>query len=293
MVQPAEDVTPPFWRYNRAQHQLLFSAYHMSQTTLPDYVEELARRQPVELIGYPSAIATVAGHVVASGQTGRIRPRVVITNSETLFGWQREVIEQAFGCHVRDYYGSAESVVFAPQCSSGAYHFDPLLGIAEVVDDDGGPSGPGQPGRLVCTTLCNDVMPLVRYEIGDAAVRIEGRCSCGSPRDGVREILGRQDDVVITPDGRTVGRMDHIFKGVQGLRECQIVQDVADRIRLDIVADAGFDREQEELLRRNARVRLGSGVVVEVVRVPRISRNRAGKFRGVLSRVGGKTNGGD
>jgi phenylacetate-coenzyme A ligase PaaK-like adenylate-forming protein len=285
MVQPAENLTPPFWRYNHAGRQILFSAYHLSEQTLPAYVAELARRNPAELIGYPSAIATVAAHITASGQRGVVRPRVVITNSETLFAWQREIIESAFACPVMDYYGSAETVVFAPQCGAGAYHFSPLLGIAEIVDEAGQPAPPGQVGKLVCTTLSNHVMPLVRYAIGDDAVRLEGPCACGSALDGAREIIGRHDDTIMTPDGRSVGRMDHIFKGVTGIQECQIVQEARDLVRLVLVADAEFDARQETLLRHNARVRLTDAVRVEISRVKEIPRSRAGKFRGVVSRL--------
>jgi phenylacetate-CoA ligase len=285
MVQRAEDSSPPFWRYNRAQRQLLFSAYHMSDRTLPYYVEELARRQPVELIGYPSAIALLAGHITGSGKRGVVKPRAVVTNSETLFAWQRESIEEAFCCPVRDYYGSAEALVFAAQCAAGTYHLDPLLGIAEIVDSDGQPAAPGEPGRIVCTTLTNDVMPLVRYEVGDTAVRLDGPCPCGSALEGIREIIGRQDDVVKTPDGRIVGRLDHIFKGVTGIQECQIVQEALDCIRLLLVAEESFDDRQEGILRANARGRLGAAVRIELERVRQIPRTRAGKFRGVISRV--------
>lgn len=285
MVQPAERLQPPFWRYNHAERQLIFSAYHLAESTLPAYVAELTRRQPAEIIGYPSAIAVVANFLRKTGAVGVIRPKVVVTNSETLFAWQRDTIEQAFHCPVRDYYGSAESVVFAPQCAAGAYHFSPLLGVAEIVDRDGAAVQPGDTGRLLCTTLTNDVMPLVRYEIGDDAVRLAGPCPCGSPLDGASEIIGRHDDAVVTPDGREVGRMDHIFKGVTGIRECQIVQESLDLIRLVLVADAGFDARQEQLLRQNALVRLGGGVRVEIERVAEIPRSRAGKFRGVLSKV--------
>jgi phenylacetate-CoA ligase len=208
-----------------------------------------------------------------------------VTNSETLFGWQRQVIEEAFQCPVRDYYGSAEAVIFAPQCPEGTYHFDPLVGVAEIVDDENRPVPPGHSGRLLATTLTNRVMPLVRYEIGDLATRLDAPCRCGSPRDGAREIIGRQDDVIITRDGRIVGRVDHIFKGIVGIRECQVVQEAPDLVRLLVVADSEFDAAQERLVRSNAHSRLGDGVRIELVRVDRIPRARNGKFRGVVSRV--------
>jgi phenylacetate-CoA ligase len=287
MVQPAEILKPPFWRYNHAQRQILFSAYHLTEETIQYYVDELARRQPAEIIGYPSAISTVAAHINRAGQEGKVTPRVVITNSETLFAWQRRAIERAFGCPVRDYYGSAEAVVFAAQCEAGAYHFNPLLGIAEIVDDEGKPVRGGDSGRLVCTTLTNDTMPLVRYEVGDAAASLDAACPCGSLFPGVREIVGRQDDTILTPDGRAVGRIDHIFKGVSGIKECQVVQEALDLVRLMIVVDGDFDRDQEQLLRENARLRLGGAMRIEFCRVSTIPRTRAGKFRGVVSRLTG------
>ena len=285
MVQPPDRMAPPFWRFNRALRQVLFSAYHMNERTLPLYVDELARRQPAELIGYPSAIATIALHMTQTRKEGTVRPRVVITNSETLFAWQRAAIENAFGCPVRDYYGSAEALIFGPQCQAGAYHFDPLLGVAEVLGEDDRPVNPGESGRLVCTTLTNSVMPLVRYEIGDAATRLEGPCPCGSSREGIREIIGRQDDMIVTPDGRKIGRVDHIFKGIVGIRECQVVQEAPDLVRLLIVADLAFDEEQERRVRHNARSRLGDAVQVHMVRVDHIPRTRRGKFRGVISNL--------
>jgi phenylacetate-CoA ligase len=285
MVQPADHLGPPFWRYNRALRQLLFSSYHMTDRTLPLYLEELARWQPAELIGYPSAIAILATHILEAGQQGRIRPRVVITNSETLFGWQRQAIEEALGCPVRDYYGSAEAVIFAAQCREGTYHFDPLIGIAEIVDDQNRPVPPGVPGRLLATTLTNRVMPLVRYEVGDLATRADGPCRCGSSHPGVREIIGREDDVIMTPDGRIVGRIDHIFKGIVGIRECQVIQEAPDLVRLMLVADAGFDAAQEALVRSNAHSRLGNAVRLELLRVESIPRTANGKFRGVVSHL--------
>jgi phenylacetate-CoA ligase len=279
LTQPVDRMSPPFWRYNHAERQLLFSSYHLNSDTLPFYVGELSRRQPAEIIGYPSAIATVAAYLTQRPDV-TVRPRVVITNSETLFEWQRTAIEQAFGCPVRDYYGSAEAVIFAAQCSQGQYHVNPLLGIAEVLD----PSGtPASEGMLVCTTLTNTVMPLVRYEVGDAAVRGTDACACGSRWPAFKHIIGRVDDMIVTPDGRQVGRIDHIFKGLYGIRECQVIQEEEDLIRLLIVRDVDFN--QQSLLLANISERLGADMRVELQFVDSVPRSPSGKFRGVISRI--------
>ncbi len=53
-VVPATQKSPPFWRFNHAGRQLLFSGYHISPENLPAYAAELRRRQPPWLHGYPS-----------------------------------------------------------------------------------------------------------------------------------------------------------------------------------------------------------------------------------------------
>jgi phenylacetate-CoA ligase len=285
MVQPLELDRPPYWRHNRAEHQVIFSAYHLSDRTIPLYLEELERVQPREIIGYPSAIYTVAEYCVRNGVRPNIRPRIVVTNSETLWAWQRGPIESVFGCRVADYYGSAECIVFAGQCEAGAYHFNPLLSVVEIVDNDGNPVGPGETGSLVCTTLSNEVMPLVRYKVGDEATRLAGSCACGNEWPSAQAIVGREDDNIITRDGRSIGRIDHIFKGLVGIRECQVIQEAIDEMYLDVVADTGFDEAQRQLLVRHVRERIGDGISLKIREVNEIPRTRRGKFRGVISRV--------
>jgi phenylacetate-CoA ligase len=155
---------------------------------------------------------------------------------------------------------------------------NPLLGLVEVIDDGGAPA---IEGRLVCTTLANTAMPLVRYEIGDSAARRVDPCPCGCQWPALRAILGREDDVIVTPDGRRIGRMDHIFKGVRGIRECQVVQETTIRVLLRLVADADFSGR--DLLLTNARARLGQGMEVSIETVDRIPRTAGGKFRGVVN----------
>jgi phenylacetate-CoA ligase len=284
-VQPPDDPRPPYWRHNRADNQTLFSTLHISDATVPAYIEQLENVQPDEIIGYPSAIYAIAEFCLRHDIRPRISPKAVVTNSETLFDWQRGPIERAFGCRVADYYGTAEGIVFASQCIAGRYHFNPLLAIVEVLDARGEPARSDEPGRLVCTTLTNTVMPLMRYEIGDDASPAKGACPCGSAHPAVASIVGRTDDAVITPEGRTVGRLDHIFKGLDGVRECQIVQDRIDHITLNVVADGSFGSQGRRLLADNLRERVGSGVQIDIVNVESIPRTTRGKFKGVISLV--------
>ncbi len=282
LVQPVDDDRPPFWRFNWAERQMLCSAYHLSDRNLPAYLDALAAFAPREIIGYPSAIATVASFCLSSGRRPRLPLKAVVTNSESLLDWQRDAIERAFEIPVFDYYGTAEAVVFAGQCTEGRYHPHPMMGVAEVVDDRGHPAAPGEAGRLVCTTLCNEAMPLIRYEVGDLVVVAEGPCRCGRPGSTWSTVVGRVDDVVVTPEGHRVGRLDHVFKGVSAVREAQIVQTSSDRLAIRIVPDAGYSEAVAALIVRNTRERVGSTMRVDLEQVDQIPRTSRGKFKAVI-----------
>jgi phenylacetate-CoA ligase len=282
LVQAVTSDEPPFWRYNWAERQLLMSTYHMNDRNLAAYLTRLERFGPAELIGYPSALFTLADYVRRIGPRPSLPLKAIITNSETLLEWQRSVIEAELGAPVYDYYGTAESVAFAGQCSRLRYHPDPLIGLYELVDDDGRPVSGPEPGRLVCTTLSNRAMPLIRYDSGDVVVPLEHPCECGRPGAVWERIEGRRDDQIRTPEGRIVARLANAFKGTVGVREAQIVQTAADRLEVRVVAGSGYGPATEARIRENLAERVGPAMQVAVSLVSDIERTARGKFKGVV-----------
>ena len=271
----------PFWRRNWASNTMLFSSYHISPQHLPRYVDALAAWRPDMIDSYPSSVEPVARHLLATGDT-RLRPKAVITSSETLFPEVRAVIEQAFGCRVFDHYGSAEMVALVTQCEHGSYHENPEFGILELLKD-GIPVPPGEPGEVVATSLINPVMPLIRYAMGDWAIWDDKRCDCGRSMSVLREIGGRVDDAIVTPDSRVVGRIDPIFKAVSSLFECRVVQDGPDHLRLEIVSHGEIPSAEIAVLTSGLRDRVGPNMVIDVVRVSSIARTKGGKLRTVVN----------
>ena len=100
------------------------------------------------------------------------------------------------------------------------------------------PRGRVKWARLPPPGFVNPIMPLIRYRTGDLAVFADRECDCGRKMPVIEGLLGRSDDVVVTPDGRRVGRLDPIFKAVSSFYESRIVQDAADHVRVEYVADA-------------------------------------------------------
>jgi phenylacetate-CoA ligase len=283
IVPPAQR-KPPYWRTNRPGNALLFSSYHMSAETLPDYVAALARFQPALIDSYPSSVAAVARYLLQNGIT-TIRPRAIVTSSETLIDEVRRDVEAAFACPVFDYYGGAEMASFISQCEHGRYHVNPEFGLVEVLRD-GVPALAGEIGEIVATGFTNRVMPLVRYATGDLAEQDGSPCPCGRKFPTIARIIGRLNDVLVTPEGRLIGRLDPIFKSAETIHESRIVQDAVDHVRLEIVAKGEVPEAERADLLRELAARLGPTMRVDIVNVGSIPRTGSGKLRTVVNEVG-------
>ena len=283
LIVPPRQVGPPFHRLNRGLNDVLLSSYRISDSTKSEYRRVFETVAPSYIDAYPSALHSIAALIRDSPPRPRRTPKVIVTSSETLLDNQRQMIQQVFGCPVRDQYGSAEVSVFACECEHGSLHLNSDYGILELLRTDGSTAPPGEVGRIVVTGFWNLAMPLIRYEIGDSAILDDKQCLCGRSFPVIRELVGRTDDVLRTPSGRLVGRLDPAFKNMPGLREAQIIQTALDSIIVNVVlSDCELDAV-ETTLRRNLATRLEPSMTIHVTRVESIPRNRSGKFQSVRS----------
>ncbi len=132
-------------------------------------------------------------------------------------------------------------------------------------------------------------MPLLRYRTGDQAVASGERCPCGRAFPVVERILGREDDVIVTPEGRLIGRLDPIFKVVKTLHETRIVQDRRNHVRVEVVSGTRVPADELAALERELRHRLGPCMEIDFVHVPAIPRTASGKLRQVVNLVDHRT----
>lgn len=279
-VAPASSNEPPFWAYDHANGWLLMSSYHLAEQHLPAYIRELERYRPAMLAGYPSSLYLLALAHERYG-TGRFRPRSVFAASETLLDHQREAIERGFGCRALVWYGNTEMCANIVECSAGSLHGRIEHSFIEVLDDEGRAA---RVGRLICTGFGNDAFPLIRYDIGDVVEISDTRaCACGRPGVFFRRVVGRTEDYVITPDGRYVGRLDHLFKDAVRVREAQLVQNRPDELMIRLVVRDGYGPPDEQQIAREARVRLGDAIALRFEYVNEIERTATGKLRFVVS----------
>jgi phenylacetate-CoA ligase len=193
----------------------------------------------------------------------------------------RQVLIDQMGCQVFDEYNSAERVSLIQTCEYGNYHIASDYGFTELLPVDGGRY------ELVGTGFNNLLMPLIRYRLGDLVELDSGkeRCQCGRQFPCVKSVIGRMDDYVRTPDGRHVGRLSQVFKGVRNVAMGQIVQDSLKCVTIRIVPYAGFDEDTKRQVFNQACERLGTDIDIKVELVSDIPRSANGKFKLVVSKL--------
>ncbi|MAT42381.1 MAG: hypothetical protein CL609_08575 [Anaerolineaceae bacterium] len=285
MVVPTTQNKPPFWVWNAGLNQLYLSAYHIQKENLKSYLEALAKYKVVYLLGYPSALAALA--VLITEENYHVSPiKLIITNAEMLLPKQRQLIQDAFQCRVINTYGMSEIAAAASECPFGTMHLWPDTGITEIINKDSNvPVQIGESGRLICTGLINSIMPLIRYEVGDMVIKEQAiSCSCGRSLPNMGEIDGRLDDLLITKQGRFIGRLGPIFKVDLPVKEAQIIQENMDLIRVKLVPAEEYTIDTRQTLIGLVRERIGD-VEVEIEELERLPRNANGKFRTVISKV--------
>lgn len=284
IIVPQTQKNPPFWRYSYFQKNVLFSSYHLRDSTIQAYIDKLIQIRPHYIDAYPSSIYAIADYAYRHGIDLQGVTEGITTSAETLFDDQRTTIEQVFGVPVVDQYGSVEMCVFIGQCSKGSYHVHTDYSIVEFLREDGSEAGPGEEAEVVCTGLINPVMPLIRYRIGDKVVVSDKQCACGCIFPVVEKILGRADDFIITPEGNRIGRLSPVLKGFP-VKEAQYVQDSVHAVTVRLVKDMGFSNETEDKIIEELRKRLGQKIKLYFEYVDSIDRGVGAKRKTVISTI--------
>jgi len=281
VIVAPEDTRGPFHRINVVGRQVLLSSYHLGPTTAHEYLRVVKQRALPWIHGYPSMVAALAD-AAYDHEVQLPALRWVTLASESVGPAQRDRIVRGFGVVPRQHYAQLESVANISECPLGRLHVDEDHACVELLPHVRDAEG-RMLYRIVGTSLDNWHEPLVRYDTGDLVALDEtGPCACGRPGRLVAEIDGRREDLLETKSGAVVGRIDHVFKGLEFVREAQIRQRVPGEIAIHVVPRGPWSPAHEDRLRDEVRSRLGADTRVTFALEHQLPRGAAGKLRLVV-----------
>ena len=247
----------------------------------------LLRVQPDYLVSYPPNLEHLAGLLLESGQR-LTNLRTILTVGETLTEEARASIEAGFGVPVKTTYTCVEAGYLASPCPKGhGLHVHGENVIVEVLDDADQPCKPGETGRVVLTTLQNFLMPLIRYEILDAATVGPERCPCGRGLPLLTRVEGKQRPQFRLADGRRKdsGFLVRQLRKLGGYHQHQIVQEALDRLIVRVIPSRAWTPANTTAIRQWVQEYFEAVIEVDVRVVDRLEMTRAGKVRDVVVNV--------
>ena len=249
-------------------------------------LKEIERFKPKIIRCYPDPLLFLARYKKAHPEF-RFRPLVIATTGNTLHSETRAEIEAIFGCKVFDSYScEGNSTVF--ECPTHTcYHSSEEYGISEVLDENNLTIRSGV-GRLISTDLWNLAHPFIRYDTQDLVEISYEDCSCGRKHLRINRILGRDNDILVAPNGRIF--IVHNFTGFfqvdhpeinRSIDHFQVIKRKNGDIEFQLVVNSRFNDSVSDYISSFWGNEFNAKVMIIIV--PKISLTESGKRKFVIN----------
>lgn len=265
----------------------VLNSFAMDSEKMQDYVKIINKKKPRLILAYAQSMYDFANFI----DENKIKvhsPKSIMTSAGILYPHFRKRIEKVFRCPVFDRYGSREVGDMACECERhDGLHVMMFTHYIEILDKKLKPCEEGQVGDIYVTFLTNFTMPLIRYKIGDLATYTKKMCSCKRGMPIIKNIVGREMDVLKTKDGKFIqGEFFIHFIGVvhnKGIIEqFQVIQKNYYLIEIKVVVkDKSLFENDRKSIENDIRKVMGN-IKIKWSYVKKIEASKSGKYRYTL-----------
>jgi phenylacetate-CoA ligase len=283
--------------FERGVKDLLFRtnyqhAFKIDEKIILEVLGKYQQRKETVFVGFASGLYSYA--LLAKAYNFKdVIFKSAISLGDKLFPHYVELISEQFHTRVYDTYGCNEGFVFAGECSNGNMHIITPHVFLELVDKDGNEVAPGDLGYVIGTRLDSLAMPLIRYYVGDLAVKAdpEKTCNCGRALPILKKIIGRDTDLVRTKSNKylTVHTFTGIFKNVFEIKQFRVIQRKINGIEIEYIPDIGFKSQVLNVIKSKLLKELDEEFLIEFKEVDHIPDTPSGKPQMVKSLLNDKT----
>jgi phenylacetate-CoA ligase len=266
----------------------LYRACTISGRLTPqEQLRRLAESKPDLLWCFPTALSAL---LTLAPQLRRVvQPRILIASSEVLEPALRRRAEEELRAEIFLSYVAHETGGIAAECPAHeGLHVNADHVLLEILCGDR-PAAPGETGLTIVTTLNQQGMPLIRYQLGDLCAWTGRACSCGCTLPLIHPPEGRSDDMLRFAGGAVLSplRLKHRLKSLHGTERYRVVQESEELIRVLIVPSETWAEGRTARLAEELTALLPPGVRLQVELVEQIE-DTGHKFKTFVSKVTGE-----
>lgn len=264
------------------------SAFNLDDKSVVSVLNGLSARKRF-FGGYASSLWVYA-NAARKSNINPVKFESVISWGDKMFPHYRSSIEEQFQTRVFDTYGTTEGFMIAGQKDLPYYYILTPHVYVELLDDQGKEVKDGEIGHVVVTRLDAFEMPLIRYYLGDLAVKL--------PRDRYPEkrtlqfpllerIIGRDTDIVRTASGKRM--IVHFFTGIfehfPEITQFRVIQNSLNEVTIEYIPDKSFAPQILDALTKKIHDHLQEPFPIIFLKVERIPATPSGKPQIILSTI--------
>jgi phenylacetate-CoA ligase len=240
---------------------ILFRTYYLpafshTEENVLEALDWASKQKEPVLAGYASSLYVIAQ--IAKKYNKHIRFKTAISWGDKMFEHYKSTIEEVFSCKVHETYASSEGFMIAAQKDVPYMYIMTSNVYIEIVDDEGNEVADGELGHVLVTKLDSFTMPMIRYKIGDLAIKLP-RSEYPKNRNYayplLKKVIGRDTDLIKTYTGKYM--VVHSFTGIiehyPELKQYTVIQKDLEGITIQYIPDDNFkssilDKIKSEIL---------------------------------------------
>lgn len=271
--------------------RIRFSPFEISEKACFEFYQRLRKYKPSYVYGYSQTVYRFAYLLGESNMDlEQLNLKAVIITGEMIFPHQLEIIEKVFRCPVANEYGCTELGIIAMQCQHKGMHLMTENLYIEFLKDNRH-AAPGEEGEIVLTELFSDLMPLIRYRIGDIGIKSDKTCTCGRGLPLLKEIKGRSDDFILCIDGKQVDPIvfEYILQELPSsfgkITQFRILQKTIKNLEIEVCYEGqSFSKMRNEIEKKLKNI-IGQEFEILFHRQENLEAEASGKLRCFISKL--------
>ena len=277
-------ISPDRSLVKKVKDYFLKTKYVHAFALLPEEIKlilkESKKKHVKNFFGYASSLYVFAE--IAAEEGIDIKFESMLCWGDKMFESYRKKIKNVFACDVQETYGCTEGFMIASQHDLKYLYIMTPWVYLELLDENGQEVKDGEIGQVVVTSLFAKAFPLIRYKLGDLAIRLPKEKYPKNRKFAyplLEKVIGRDTDIIKTSSNKSmiVHSFTGIFEYYPEIRQFQVTQDKLNEIQIKYISNQGKIDSQLNEIKNKIIQNLKEDITITFKEVSEIPNSPSGK----------------